>query len=73
MDEAPDGETILLTQDVSVIPSGNVLTDANNVLEGIAGVEGSISDKTFTVSGMSTDLLKQGSETLIFDCGTSAV
>ena len=73
VDEAPDGETILLMQDVSVIPSGNVLTDANNVLEGIAGVEGSISDKTFTVSGVSTDLLKQGSETLIFDCGTSAV
>ena len=60
-------------QDVSVIPSGNVLTDANKVLEGIAGVEGSISDKTFTVSGVSTDLLKQGSETLIFNCGTSAV
>ena len=73
VDEAPDGETILLTQDVSVIPSGNVLTDANNVLEGIAGVEGSISDKTFTVSGVSTDLLKKGSETLFFDCGTSAV
>lgn len=73
VDEAPDGETILLMQDVSVIPSGNVLTDANNVLEGIAGVEGSISDKTFTVSGVSTDLLKQGSETLIFNCGTSAV
>ena len=73
VDEAPDGETILLMQDVSVIPSGNVLTDANNVLEGIAGVEGSISDKTFTVSGVSTDLLKQGSETLTFDCGTSAV
>ena len=73
VDEAPGGETILLMQDVSVIPSGNVLTDANNVLEGIAGVEGSISDKTFTVSGVSTDLLKQGSETLIFDCGTSAV
>ena len=73
VDEAPNGETILLMQDVSVIPSGNVLTDANNVLEGIAGVEGSISDKTFTVSGVSTDLLKQGSETLIFNCGTSAV
>ena len=73
VDEAPAGETILLMQDVSVIPSGNVLTDANNVLEGIAGVEGSISDKTFTVSGVSTDLLKQGSETLTFDCGTSAV
>ena len=73
VDEAPDGETILLMQDVSVIPSGNVLTDANNVLEGIAGVEGSISNKTFTVSGVSTDLLKQGSETLIFNCGTSAV
>ena len=73
VDEAPDGETILLMQDVSVIPSGNVLTDANNVLEGIAGVEGSISGKTFTVSGVSTDLLKQGSETLTFDCGTSAV
>ena len=73
VDEAPDGETILLTQDVSVIPSGNVLTGANNVLEGIAGVEGSISDKTFTVSGVSTDLLKKGSETLFFDCGTSAV
>ena len=73
VDEAPDGETILLMQDVSVIPSGNVLTDANNVLEGIAGVEGSISGKTFTVSGVSTDLLKQGSKTLIFDCGTSAV
>ena len=73
VDEAPDGETIFLMQDVSVIPSGNVLTDANNVLEGIAGVEGSISDKTFTVSGVSTDLLKQGSETLIFNCGTSAV
>ena len=73
VDEAPDGETILLMQDVSVIPSGNVLTDANNVLEDIAGVEGSISDKTFTVSGVSTDLLKQGSETLTFDCGTSAV
>ena len=73
VDEAPAGETILLMQDVSVIPSGNVLTDANNVLEGIAGVEGSISDKTFTVSGVSTDLLKQGSETLIFNCGTSAV
>ena len=73
VDEAPDGETILLMQDVSVIPSGNVLTGANNVLEGIAGVEGSISDKTFTVSGVSTDLLKQGSETLIFNCGTSAV
>ena len=73
VDEAPAGETILLMQDVSVIPSGNVLTDANNVLEGIAGVEGSISDQTFTVSGVSTDLLKQGSETLIFNCGTSAV
>ena len=73
VDEAPDGETILLMQDVSVIPSGNVLTDANNVLEDIAGVEGSISDKTFTVSGVSTDLLKRGSETLTFDCGTSAV
>ena len=73
VDEAPNGETILLMQDVSVIPSGNVLTDANNVLEGIAGVEGSISNKTFTVSGVSTDLLKQGSETLIYDCGTSAV
>ena len=73
VDEAPDGETILLMQDVSVIPSGNVLTDANNVLKDIAGVEGSISDKTFTVSGVSTDLLKQGSETLTFDCGTSAV
>ena len=73
VDEAPDGETILLMQDVSVIPSGNVLTDANNVLEDIAGVEGSISDKTFTVSGVSTNLLKQGSETLTFDCGTSAV
>ena len=73
VDEAPDGETILLMQDVSVIPSGNVLTDANNVLEGIAGVEGSISDKTFTVSGVSTDLLKRGSETLTLDCGTSAV
>ena len=73
VDEAPDGETIFLMQDVSVIPSGNVLTDANNVLEGIAGVEGSISDQTFTVSGVSTDLLKQGSETLIFNCGTSAV
>ena len=73
VDEAPAGETILLMQDVSVIPSGNVLTDANNVLEGITGVEGSISDKTFTVSGVSTDLLKQGSETLTFDCGTSAV
>ena len=42
-----------------------------NVLEGIAGVEGSIADKTFTVSGVSTDLLKQGSETLIFNCGNS--
>lgn len=73
VDEAPNGETIFLMQDVSVIPSGNVLTDANNVLEGIAGVEGSISGKTFTVSGVSTDLLKQGSETLIFNCGTSAV
>lgn len=73
VDEAPAGETILLMQDVSVIPSGNVLTDANNVLKGIAGVEGSISDKTFTVSGVSTDLLKQGSETLTFNCGTSAV
>ena len=28
VDEAPDGETILLMQNVSVIPSGNVLTDA---------------------------------------------
>lgn len=44
-----------------------------NVLENVAGVEGSIADKTFTVTGVSTDLLKQGSETLIFDCGTSAV
>ena len=42
-----------------------------NVLENIAGVEGSIADKTFTVSGVSTDLLKQGSETLIFNCGNS--
>ena len=44
-----------------------------NVLEGIAGVEGSIANKTFTVSGVSTDLLKQGSETLIFNCGNSQV
>ena len=44
-----------------------------NVLENIAGVEGSIADKTFTVSGVSTDLLKQGSETLIFNCGNSQV
>ena len=44
-----------------------------NVLEGIAGVEGSIANKTFTVSGVSTDLLKQGSETLIFNCGNSVV
>ena len=28
VNEAPDGETILLMQNVSVIPSGNVLTDA---------------------------------------------
>ena len=44
-----------------------------NVLENIAGVEGSIAGKTFTVSGVSTDLLKQGSETLIFNCGNSQV
>ena len=44
-----------------------------NVLEGVAGVEGSIANKTFTVTGVSTDLLKQGSEVIIFDCGTSAV
>ena len=44
-----------------------------NVLENIAGVEGSIADKTFTVSGVSTDLLKQGSEVLIFNCGNSQV
>ena len=44
-----------------------------NILEGIAGVEGSIADKTFTVSGVSTDLLKQGSEVLIFNCGNSQV
>ena len=44
-----------------------------NVLENIAGVEGSITNKTFTVSGVSTDLLKQGSETLIFNCGNSVV
>lgn len=44
-----------------------------NVLENVAGVEGSIADKTFTVTGVSTDLLKQGSETLIFDCGNSIV
>ena len=44
-----------------------------NVLEGIAGVEGSIANKTFTVSGVSTDLLKQGTETLILDCGDSVV
>lgn len=42
-------------------------------LENIAGVEGSITDKTFTVSGVSTDLLKQGTETLILDCGDSVV
>ena len=44
-----------------------------NVLEGVAGVQGSVADKTFTVTGVSTDLLTQGSNTLIFDCGTSAV
>lgn len=44
-----------------------------NVLENITGVEGSIANKTFTVSGVSTDLLKQGSETLIFNCGNSQV
>ena len=44
-----------------------------NVLEGVAGVEGSVANKTFTVTGVSTDLLKQGTETIIFDCGTSAV
>lgn len=44
-----------------------------NVLENVAGVQGSIADKTFTVTGVSTDLLTQGSNTLIFDCGTSAV
>lgn len=44
-----------------------------NVLENVAGVEGSIADKTFTVTGVSTDLLKQGSETLIFNCGNSVV
>lgn len=44
-----------------------------NVLEGVAGVEGSIANKTFTVTGVSTDLLKQGSEVIIFDCGSSAV
>lgn len=44
-----------------------------NVLEGIAGVQGSVANKTFTVTGVSTDLLTQGSNVLIFDCGTSAV
>lgn len=45
-----------------------------NVLEDIDGVEGAIAEgtKTFTVTGVSTDLLKQGSETLIFNCGSSA-
>lgn len=46
-----------------------------NVIEEIAGVEGSIAEgtKTFTVTGVSADLLKNGTETLVFDCGTSAV
>ena len=44
-----------------------------NVLEGIAGVEGSVANKTFTVTGVSTDLLKQGTETLIFNCGDSKI
>lgn len=44
-----------------------------NVLENVAGVQGSIADKTFTVTGVSTDLLTQGTDTLIFDCGTSVI
>ena len=43
-----------------------------NVLENVAGVTGSITDKTFTVTGVSTDLLTQGTNAIVFNCGNSA-
>ena len=64
VDEAPDGETILLMQDVSVIPSGNVLTDANKaksvaVTLTASGWDSSSKTQTVTVSGVLADETKQ--------------
>ena len=64
VDEAPDGETILLMQDVSVIPSGNVLTDANKaksvaVTLTASGWDSSAKTQTVTVSGVLADETKQ--------------
>ena len=64
MDEAPDGETILLMQNVSVIPSGNVLTDANKaksvaVTLTASGWDSSAKTQTVTVSGVLADETKQ--------------
>ena len=64
VDEAPAGETILLMQDVSVIPSGNVLTDANKaksvaVTLTASGWNSSSKTQTVTVSGVLADETKQ--------------
>ena len=64
VDEAPDGETILLMQNVSVIPSGNVLTDANKaksvaVTLTASGWDSSAKTQTVTVSGVLADETKQ--------------
>ena len=64
VDEAPDGETILLMQDVSVIPSGNVLTDANKaksvaVTLTASGWDSSTKTQRVAVSGVLADETKQ--------------
>ena len=64
VDEAPDGEKTLLTQDVSVIPSGNVLTDANKaksvaVTLTASAWDSSAKTQTVTVSGVLADETKQ--------------
>lgn len=64
VDEAPDGETVLLMQDVSVIPSGNVLTDANKaksvaITLTASGWNSSSKTQTVTVSGVLADETKQ--------------
>ena len=40
-----------------------------NVIESISGVTTTVENKDVKITGVSTDLLTQGTDTLILDCG----
>lgn len=42
-----------------------------NVIESISGVATEVTDKDVKITGVSTDILTQGTETLVFNCGTA--